>query len=108
MLTKGVCLLYDNARPHTANATKQLLDSFGWDIINHLAHSPDLAPSDFHLFTSLKSFMGEKRFLTDDEIQSAVKQWAKEAAGDFFDEGIRKFIPRLTKCIEKGGDYVEK
>lgn len=35
MLTKGVCLLHDNAIPHTTNATEQLLDSFGWEVLNH-------------------------------------------------------------------------
>uniref|UniRef100_A0A8D8R8P0 Histone-lysine N-methyltransferase SETMAR n=1 Tax=Cacopsylla melanoneura TaxID=428564 RepID=A0A8D8R8P0_9HEMI len=83
MLTNGVCLLHDNARPHTANATKQLLDSFGWDVLNHPAHSPDLAPSDYHLFTALKLHMGGKRFSTDEEVKQEVEKWAKELAGDF-------------------------
>lgn len=95
--TKGVCLLHDNARSHTANATKYLLDSFCLDIINHSAHSPDLTPSAFHLFTSLKSFMGGERFSTNNEVQSAVKQWTKEVAGDFFDSGTRKVIPELIR-----------
>lgn len=72
MLTKGVCLLHDNARPQTANATKARLDSFGWDILNHPAYSSDLAPSDFHLFTFLKTYMGGKKFQTDEEEKQEV------------------------------------
>ena len=41
--------------------------SFGWEQIDHLPYSPDLVPSDFHLFRSLKEFLGGKRFATDDE-----------------------------------------
>ena len=108
MLTKGVCLLHDNARPHTANVTTHLLDSFGWDIIGHPPYSPDLAPSDYHLFTSLKMFMSGKRFQSDEEVENAVKEWAKELAGEFFDTGIKNLIPRLTKCMDREGDYVEK
>lgn len=108
MLTRGVCLLHDNARPHTANATKQLLDSFGWDVLNHPPYSPDLAPSDFHLFTSLKMHMGGNKFSTDEEVRGEVQKWVKGLAGDFFEAGIKKLIPRLTTCIERGGDYVEK
>jgi len=37
--TDGVCLLHDNARHNTANVMKQLLDSFGWDILNHPSYS---------------------------------------------------------------------
>jgi len=36
MLTKGACLLHDNARPHTANTTKARLDLFGWGITLHI------------------------------------------------------------------------
>lgn len=68
--------------PQIADATKHQtqLDSIRRDIVNQ---SPDLVPTDFHFFTSLKSFMTGKRFLIDDEVQSTVKQRAKEAAGDF-------------------------
>jgi len=31
-LTKGVCLLHDNARPHIARQILELLAKFGWDI----------------------------------------------------------------------------
>ena len=34
LLSKGVILLHDNARPHTAACTKALLDKFGWEIFN--------------------------------------------------------------------------
>ena len=78
MLTKGVCLLHDNARPHTANATKELLASFKWDVLNHPAHSPDLAPSDYYLFTSLKLHMGGKSFSTDEEVK---EEWRSGRRG---------------------------
>ena len=46
-LTKGVILLHDNARPHTANLTTQKLNELGWTILDHPPYSPDLAPTDF-------------------------------------------------------------
>lgn len=93
-----MCVLHNDARPHTANA-KQL----GWDTINHPAHSPDMTPSDFHVFTSLKLFVVGKRFSTNDNIQSVFKEWAKlPPPGDNFNEGNRKLIPRLTKWATEG------
>jgi len=76
--------------------------------LNHPAYSPDLAPSDFHLFTFLKTYMGGKKFQTDKEVKQKVLKWTKEMAGEFYEEGIKKLVPRLTKCIEREGDYVEK
>ncbi|GBL95701.1 hypothetical protein AVEN_659-1 [Araneus ventricosus] len=46
---------HDNSRPHSAAATKQLLEQFKWDMSDHPAYSPDLATSDFRLFPELKS-----------------------------------------------------
>ncbi|GBP80864.1 Histone-lysine N-methyltransferase SETMAR [Eumeta japonica] len=45
---KGVLFHHDDARPHTSLATQQILREFGWEVIVHPPHSPDLAPSDFH------------------------------------------------------------
>jgi hypothetical protein len=36
-----------------------------------------------------------------------VKTWLSSQAADFFDRGIEKLIPRY-KCLNFGGDYVEK
>ena len=70
MLTKGVDLLRDAS---TANATKSLLASFKRNVLNHPAHSPHLAPSDYYLFTSLKLHMGGKMFSTDEEVKEEVE-----------------------------------
>jgi hypothetical protein len=29
-------------------------------------------------------------------------------AADFYDSGIQKLVPRLNKCLDNAGDYVEK
>ncbi|GBO05126.1 hypothetical protein AVEN_130696-1 [Araneus ventricosus] len=42
MLTEGILLLHDNARPHTAAQTRALLDSLGWKILD-----PPLQPRPF-------------------------------------------------------------
>jgi [histone H3]-lysine36 N-dimethyltransferase SETMAR len=100
--------LHDNARPHSARLTQDLLASFGWDIVTHPPYSPDLAPSDYHLFTKLKKFLGGQRFSDDEEIMEAVKKWLKELEQKVYDEGIQKLVHRLQKCIDLNGDYVEK
>src|SRR3954469_23682395 len=43
-------LQHDNARPHTVKMTKEKLQALGWEVLPHPPYSPDLAPSDFHLF----------------------------------------------------------
>ncbi|KAJ4428302.1 hypothetical protein ANN_24320 [Periplaneta americana] len=108
MLTDGVVLLHDNARPHTARNTQNLISKFGWEQIDHPPYSPDMAPSDFHFFLHLKKFLGGQRFDGDDEVKTAVREWFASQAGEFYNEGIERLVPRLDKCLNNGGDYVEK
>jgi hypothetical protein len=39
---------------------------------------------------------------------SEVMTWFKGQAADFYDSGIQKLVPRLNKCLDNAGDYVEK
>ena len=49
--TKGVLFLHDNAPAHRALATQKKL---AFQCLEHLPYSPDLAPSDYHLFPGVK------------------------------------------------------
>jgi transposase len=75
MLTPGVVLLHDNARPHTAAGTRILLEHFNWELFDHPPYSPDLAPSDCHLFTYLKNWFGSQRFSNNEKLIEGVKTW---------------------------------
>ncbi|GFW41930.1 histone-lysine N-methyltransferase SETMAR [Trichonephila clavipes] len=107
-LSKGVVFLHDNARPRTANVTKTLLRGFGWDVFDHPPYSPDLAPSDFHLFLHLKSFLAGKHFNNDKELKENVSNWLKTQAATFYEEGIEKLVPRYDTCLQNFGSYVER
>jgi len=108
LLSKKVLLLPDNARPQTASHTVETINHLGFEVLEHPAYSPDLAPSDYHLFEPLKNALRGRRFSTDKEVREAVHKWLGEQPQTFFLEGIRKLVDRWTKCIEKEGDYVEK
>jgi histone-lysine N-methyltransferase SETMAR len=72
MLTYGV-LLHDNARPHTAARTRALLEHFSWELFDHPPYSPDLASSDYHLFTYPKNRFGSQRFNNNEELMVGIK-----------------------------------
>ena len=108
MLTKGVVLLHDNARPHTAALTKALIKLFNWEIFDHPPSSPDLAPSDYHLFTKMKVWLATQRFHTNEERMDGVNKWLHILAAPFFDEGLQKLVSRYDKCLNVDGNCVEK
>ena len=106
--TRGVRFHHENARPHTVRVTTGLLNQFGWDIVTHPPYSPDIAPSDYHLFPELKKHLGGTQFRTGEELKEEVLSYLRGAAGEFYDSGIKKMVQRMQKCIDLNGDYVEK
>jgi hypothetical protein len=74
-------------------------------LFNHPPYSPDLAPSDYHLFTHtyLKNWLGSQYFDNNEELMEDVKTWLSRHAADFFDPGIQKLTPRY-KCLNSGGE----
>ena len=107
-LTNGVILQHDNATPHTARVTQGWLEKYGWEILPHPPHSPDLAPSDYHLFGPLKRELAGKRFDDDEELVDHVRKWLQNLDGSFFREGIYSMVRRWQKCVDRLGCYVEK
>lgn len=107
-LSKTVFLFHDNARPHAARLTQDLLEGFKWDVFGHPPYSPDLAPSDFHLFPQLKQHLSGRRFANLDDLKEEVEGWLSSLAGEWYDSGLKKLKSRYQKCIEIQGEYVEK
>jgi histone-lysine N-methyltransferase SETMAR len=85
----GVLLQHDNARPHTARATAKKIMDLRLECVPYPAYSPDLAPSDCHVFGPLKEALGGKKFSTDDEIKEAVHRWLHSQSEEFFSCGIQ-------------------
>jgi hypothetical protein len=42
------------------------------------------------------------------EVKNEVTAWLRALAAELYDIGIQNLVPRLNKCLDKRGDYVEK
>ena len=76
MQSRGIIFHQDNARPHTAAQTIETINQLGWELLNHPSNSPYLAPSDYHLFGALKSYMRGISMQTGDEVKATVSEWS--------------------------------
>ena len=94
MLSSGSVLLHDNARPHTAAATKKLLQH-------------ELSSLLFLSLSSYETVVGG-HFGTDNVLLTSIENWLKAHVAGFYDEGIGKSVPLYEKCVRRSGDYVEK
>jgi hypothetical protein len=53
--------------------------------------------------------MGGKSFVSDEEVQRAVREWLRSQPKDFFfSRGIHALPKRWNTCMERNGQYVEK
>ena len=107
-LRQGVLLQHDDATPHTAHLTRGWLEKYGWEILPHPPHSPDLAPSDFHLFGNLMRRLSGCRFENDEGVADEVRGWLNTRDEQFYRDGIFALLHRWQKCIDNNGDYIEK
>lgn len=107
-LTRGVLFLQDNAPVHTARVARQALKDTGFSEIDHPPYSPDLAPSDFFLFSNLKKDLRGLRFADENEMKDAVFRHFEEKDTDYFLGGLKAMYARCEKCISLEGDYIEK
>lgn len=107
-LTRGIILLHDNARSHTARHTQEIIERLGWQLLPHPAYSPDLAPCDFYLFPRMKDYLRGFDFQSIEDLKFEVNKWVKAQDPGFFTRGFEKLADRYQKCIDLGGGYVEK
>ncbi|KAG5319342.1 MOS1T transposase, partial [Pseudoatta argentina] len=62
-----VILLHDNVRPHVGKPVKTYLETLKWEVLPHPPYSPDIAPSNFHLFRSMAHGLADRRFHSYEE-----------------------------------------
>ena len=88
--------------------TRRMMERWGWEILEHPPYSPDLAPSDFHLFPNMKKNFFVPSDSNHDDVKHEVQTWLSGQDPTFYLQGFEKSISRLDKCLNREGDYVEK
>ena len=107
-LSKGVLLQQDNARVHTCNVAMDVVERNWYELIPHPAYSPNLAPCNFFLFPNLKKYIRGCHFQSDEELVTAVEEWANEKDPDFFSSELMALEHHWSKCITLEGNHIEK
>jgi len=76
----------DNAPSHRALATQKKLAYQGFQCLDHPPYSPDLAPSDYHLFPGPKKQLKIDHFSSDAEFIAVAVTLLEGQPSEFFFE----------------------
>ena len=71
----GIVLLHNNAWQNVAELTLKKIHDLRWEVLTHPPYSPDLAPSDFHLFPTLQNFIKEKTYAKVGDIKTDISSF---------------------------------
>lgn len=102
-----VIFLHDNAPSHKAKTGRDSLETLSWEVLPHAAYSPDLAPSDYHLFVFMGHALAEQRFGSYEDVVKSLDEWFATKGEEFYWRGIHKLPKRWKNCITSNGAYFE-
>ena len=102
---KRITFHQDNARPHVSLMTRQKLLHLGWEVPIHQLYSPDIAPSDFHLFWSLQNSLNGKNFHSLENCKRHLEQFFAQKDKKFWEDGIMKLPEKWQKVVEQNDEY---
>lgn len=104
---KDFSLLHDNARPHTSFRTREAIARMEWTLLSQPVQSPDLTPSDYHLFDPLKHELYGRHFADDNEWKQSLRDVLQCRGKEFHIAGIQSLNQRRQKCVENERDLVK-
>ena len=86
--------------------TRDNIDAFEWDLLPHPPYSPDIAPSDYHLFRSLKHFLCDKLFNCLGGVEIGLKDFFEQMTPDFYRPRIESLSERWGLVLDYDGIYI--
>ncbi|GFU37677.1 histone-lysine N-methyltransferase SETMAR [Trichonephila clavipes] len=103
---RGAVFHQDNASPHTSVVTRQNLWELGLEVLMHPPCSPDLAPSDYHLFLAFQNFLSDKKLGSREDFENRLLEFFANKGKDFYERDIMKHC-EATRTISMGSRNFE-
>jgi hypothetical protein len=104
----GAHLHRDNAKSQRSKTSVQKIDEMGFVLVPHPPYSPDIAPSDFFLFGSLKDYLEGTSFPDEESLISAVRQILSGIPIDMLCRVFDNWFRRLNECVACAGEYLSQ
>ncbi|GFW18407.1 mariner Mos1 transposase [Trichonephila clavipes] len=104
---KKVLFHQDNAPCHKSMKSMAKLHELGFELLPHPPYSPDLAPSDFFLFSYLKRMLAGQKFCANEEVIAETEAYFEAKDKSYYKNDIEKLYGRYNHCITLEGNYIK-
>lgn len=99
---------HDNARPHTAAATREFFQRRRIEIVQQAPYSPDLNQCDRWLFKLLKKGLKGRNLSCAEDVRNAALELFREIPSRRFKVELENLRQHCHAVIARHGDYVTK
>ncbi|CAD6999607.1 unnamed protein product [Ceratitis capitata] len=90
----GFVFHQENARPYKSLVTRQKHRELGWEVLMHPPYSPNLAPSDYHLFLSMANAVNDEKLASREACENWLSEFFANRDAAFYERGIMKLASR--------------
>jgi histone-lysine N-methyltransferase SETMAR len=102
----GVKFYRDNDKFHVSKITEKLLDELGWQSIMQPSNSPDLDPSDFHLFRSMAPYLKNKIYTNLTDVTIDIQKFLSSKDARFYSKPFESLLARWQSVVD-GKYYID-
>ena len=75
-----------------------------WKLLIHSPYSPEIAPSDIHLFWSLQNYLHGKNFLSLEGYKRHLEELSAQKYKKFWQDKIMKFPEKWQRVVEQNDE----
>lgn len=97
---------HDNARPHSATATRDFFAERGVKLLRQSPYSPDLNLCDRWLFLEMKKALRQQNFQSSEDVRDAALHMFRNLPRQRFSNELKRLFEHCKKVIEAGGDFI--
>jgi hypothetical protein len=87
---------------------QNLVQHWGWEVLEHPPCCPDLAPCHYWFFAHVKEHLQGKLLELEDEMDTTVTPSLHHLSKDEYEAAIDSLPHRREKRADSAGDYIER
>ena len=106
LVNRKCITFHQEARRHASLLTRQKLLQLGWEVLIHPPYSPDIAPSDFHLFRSLQNSLNGKSFSSLEDCKRHLEQFLAQKYKIFWGRWNYEVAWKMAAGSGRNGEYI--